>query len=96
VGGDGFGAGVEALLGQVLAEPKDAVFDVGAHGSAIGVRGRRERGSNAAAPSVAYRLHSCWTHCQPTQRPSIRHIRRVDGVAGRREPGISVTGRFRT
>jgi len=65
VGGDCFGAGIEALLGEVFAEPKDAVFGAGAHRSGTGV-GRRERGPNAVAPSAAYRLHSCWTHCRET------------------------------
>ena len=49
--------GVQALAGQVLAEPtiRSAISSLTADGE---LRGRRDRGSNAASPSARYRATS--------------------------------------
>jgi hypothetical protein len=55
VRGNGFPTGVQALLGQLFAEPDDLVLDLQptTRGSWCG---RLDRGSNAASPSVLKRL----------------------------------------
>jgi len=50
--GDGGRAGVVALFVKGFPQPYDLVFELGTDGAGI-VVGRRECGSNAAAPSVS-------------------------------------------
>jgi hypothetical protein len=52
VPGDGLRSGVQALPGQLLAQPDDELGSAGlvADGEVLG---RRDRGSNAASPSAS-------------------------------------------
>jgi hypothetical protein len=55
---DGVCPGVEAGLGEWLAQSQDEFGDCRGGGIRGGARGRRDRGSNAACPSAAYRAMS--------------------------------------
>jgi hypothetical protein len=64
---NGVRSGVQALLGQLLAEPRTINSTVAA-GIAVGeLFGRRDRGSNAASPSDRYRATRRLT--QPCETP---------------------------
>jgi len=58
--GVGGRADVVTLSGQCFAQPHDGVFNLMIDGLPV-VVGWRSRGLKAAAPSTAWRFHSCWT-----------------------------------